>query len=59
MWLKVADGSQITVGGYGSTTLQMTPQTLTLGDHDVKLRCDVDWVEEVTGEPFRASVGWE
>ena len=59
-WVKVADGSQISVGGYGSTTLQMTPQTLTLSDHDViKFRCDVDWVVNVTGERFRASVGCE
>ena len=58
-WVKVADGSQVSVGGYGSTTLQMTPQTLTLNDHDVKFRCDVDWVEDVTGESFRASVGCE
>ena len=58
-WVKVVDGSQITVGGYGSTTLQMTPQTLTLSDHDVKFRCDVDWVEDVTGQSFRASVGCE
>ena len=58
-WVKVADGSQITAGGYGSTTLQMTPQTLTLSDHDVKFRCDVDWVEDVTGQLFRASVGCE
>ena len=49
-WVKVADGSQISVGGYGSTTLQMTQQTLTLNDHDVKFRCDVDWVEDVTGQ---------
>ena len=58
-WVKVTDGSQITAGGYGSTTLQMTPQTLTLSDHDVKFRCDVDWVEDVTGQLFRASVGCE
>ena len=58
-WVKVADGSQITAGGYGSTTLQMMPQTLTLSDHDVKFRCDVDWVEDVTGQLFRASVGCE
>ena len=58
-WVKVADGSQISVGGYGSTTLQMTPQTLMLGDHDLKFRCDVDWVVNVTGEHFRASVGCE
>ena len=58
--VKVADGSQISVGGYGSTTLQMTPQTLTLSDHGVnKFRCDVDWVEDVTGQSFRASVGCE
>ena len=35
-WVKVADGSQISVGGYGSTTLQMTPQTLTLSDHGLQ-----------------------
>ena len=58
-WVKVTNGRQITVGGYGSTTLQMTPQTLTLSDHDVKFRCDVDWVEDVTGQSFRASVGCE
>ena len=59
-WVKVADGSRISVGGYGSTTLQMTPQTLTLSDHGVnKFRCDVDWVVNVTGEHFRASVGCE
>ena len=58
-WVKVTDGRQITVGSYGSTTLQMTPQTLTLSDHDVKFRCDVDWVEDVTGQSFRASVGCE
>ena len=58
-WVKVTDGRQITVGGYGSTTLQMTPQTLTLSDHDVKFRCDVDWVEDVTGQSLRASVGCE
>ena len=55
----VTNGRQITVGGYGSTTLQMTPQTLTLSDHDVKFHCDVDWVEDVTGQSFRASVGCE
>ena len=58
-WVKVVDGSQISVGGYGSTTLQMTPQTLMLGDHDLKFRCDVDWVVNVTEEHFRASVGCE
>ena len=59
-WVKVADGSQVSVGGYGSTTLQMTPQTLTLSDHDVnKFRCDVDWVVNITGQSFRASVGCE
>ena len=59
-WVKVADGSQISVGGYGGTTLQMTPQTLTLSDHSVKkFRCDVDWVEDITGEHFTASVGCE
>ena len=59
-WVKVHDGSLITDGGYGSTTLQMTSQTLTLGDHDVdKFRCDVEWMEDVTGERFRASVGCE
>ena len=59
-WVKVADGSQISVGGYGSTTLQMTPQTLTLSDHGVnKFRCDVDWVVNITGQSFRASVGCE
>ena len=59
-WVKVADGSQITVGSYGTTTLKMTSQTLTLSDHDVnKFRCDVEWVEAVRGEGFRASVGCE
>ena len=58
-WVKVADGSRISVGGYGSTTLQMTPQTLTLSDHNVEFRCDVDWVEDITGQSFRASVGCE
>ena len=59
-WVKVADGSQISVGGYGSTTLQMTPRTLTLNEHGVvKFRCDVDWVVNVTGEHFRASVACE
>ena len=58
-WVKVADRSQISVGGYGSTTLPMTPQTLTLSDHNVEFRCDVDWVEDVTGQSFRASVGCE
>ena len=59
-WVKVADGSQISVRSYGSTNLQMTPQTMTLSDHDVnKFRCDVEWVMNVTGEGFRASVGCE
>ena len=58
-WVKVADGSRISGGGYGSTSLQMTPQTLTLSDHNVEFRCDVDWVEDITGQSFRASVGCE
>jgi len=41
-WVKVADGSQISVGDYGSTILQMTSETLTLSDHGVRFRCDVD-----------------
>ena len=58
-WVKVADGSQISVGDYGSTILQMTSETLTLSDHGVRFRCDVDWVEDVTGQSFRTSVGCE
>ncbi|KAK7477526.1 hypothetical protein BaRGS_00031211 [Batillaria attramentaria] len=45
----------INTGNYGDTNLKMTPQMVTSADFDVTtFRCDVDWIETVSGENYTA-----
>ncbi|KAK7477532.1 hypothetical protein BaRGS_00031217 [Batillaria attramentaria] len=54
------NNNPINSGNYGDTNLIMTPQMVTFADFDVTtFRCDVDWIETVSGESYTARMGPE
>ncbi|KAK7467742.1 hypothetical protein BaRGS_00037017 [Batillaria attramentaria] len=59
-WFRGSGNNKpINNGAYGGSSLIMTPQKLTLNDHNVTtFRCDVEWVETISGAAYTASVGY-
>ncbi|KAK7454698.1 hypothetical protein BaRGS_00039544, partial [Batillaria attramentaria] len=57
-WIR--DGSVLSSGGKGVTTLTMPPQNLTQSDHDnsrAQVTCRVDWIED-RSSTHTAKVAW-
>lgn len=60
VWLRVGHiNISINAGNYGGSSLVMTPQNLKQADHNITtFRCDVDWIQNVSGQTYKALVGY-